>query len=114
MNSLRIREAIMIATEHTQSLTEFRQHATETLDRLDKTGEAEILTVNGEARAVLLSPSAYDHLAREAQLSKDVAMMRRAKKEIAEGKFEDAEVLFDRLHTKLLAMKTAQAKGKRK
>ena len=52
----------MIATQHTQSLTDFRQNANQTLDRLGKTGEAEILTVNGEARAVLLSPacSSYD------------------------------------------------------
>jgi PHD/YefM family antitoxin component YafN of YafNO toxin-antitoxin module len=101
----------MISTEHTQSLTDFRQKATETLDRLNQTGEAEILTVNGEARAVLLSPSAYDDLAREAQLSKDVAMMRRAIKEIDEGKYQEAEVFFDGLHAKLLAMKAAKSKG---
>src|SRR5438874_2509301 len=59
----------MISTQHTQSLTDFRQKATETLDRLNQTGEAEILTVNGEARAVLLSPAAYDELARDADPS---------------------------------------------
>ncbi len=38
----------MIATEHTQSLANFRQTAAETLDRLNQTGEPEIITVNGE------------------------------------------------------------------
>jgi hypothetical protein len=42
----------MIATERTQSLTDFRLKAAETLERLNQTGEAEIITVNGEARAV--------------------------------------------------------------
>jgi prevent-host-death family protein len=57
---------LMIASQHTQSLTDFRQKATETLNRLNKTGQAEILTVNGKARAVLLSPKGYDELARDA------------------------------------------------
>ena len=45
----------MIATKHTQSLTEFRQKANQTFGTfLNKSGDAEILTVNGESRAVLL------------------------------------------------------------
>lgn len=76
----------MVATKNTQSLTDFRQKATETLDRINRTGMAEILTVNGEARAVLMSPAAYDELAREAELARDVAVIRRAAREIKEGK----------------------------
>jgi len=98
----------MIATEHTQSLTDFRLKAAETLERLNQTGEAEIITVNGEARAVLLSPAAYDAMAREYHLTRDVEMMRRALKEIDEGKGLDARVAFDELRAKLLAMKAAK------
>jgi prevent-host-death family protein len=51
-------------------LSDFRQKAGETLDRINRTGNAEILTVNGEARAVLLSPAAYDEIARDAELTR--------------------------------------------
>lgn len=98
----------MISTQHTQSLTEFRQKATETLDRLNRTGEAEILTVNGEARAVLLSPAVYDELAREAQLTRDVAVIRRAMKQIDDGNYVEAETFFGDLRARLLAMKAEQ------
>ncbi len=87
----------MISTRHTQSLTDFRQKATETLDRLNKTGEAEILTVNGEARAVLVAPAVYDELAKEALLARDVAVMRQSMREIDEGKGAEAGEFFDGL-----------------
>jgi len=111
MNSYRIHQAIMLASQNTQSLTDFRQKATETLDRLNRTGEAEILTVNGQARAVLLSPAAYDELAREAQLTRDVTAIRRAIQEIGEGKGQEAGAFFDRLRAELLAMKSRSVKG---
>jgi PHD/YefM family antitoxin component YafN of YafNO toxin-antitoxin module len=95
----------MIATQHTQSLSDFRQKAAETLDRLDKTGEAEIITVNGEARAVLLAPAVYDELAREAQLTRDVAIIRKAMKQIDDGQGMTAEEAFDPIRAELLAMK---------
>ena len=97
----------MVATKHTQSLTDFRQKAAETLDRLNKTGEAEIITVNGEARAVLLSPVVYDEMTRELQLSRDVAAIRRSMKDIEEGKVMEAGQFFDGLQARLLAMKAA-------
>src|SRR5690349_14617842 len=102
----------MIATQHTQSLTDFRQKATETLDRLNRTGEAEILTVNGEARAVLLAPAVYDALAREAQLTRDVGVMRKALQEIKEGKGLNIDTAFDSIRTELLAMKASQKRSK--
>jgi len=101
----------MLATQHTQSLTDFRQKATETLDRLNKTGEAEILTVNGEARAVLLAPAVYDELAREAQLTRDVSMIRKAMREIDEGKGQEAGEFFSKLRSRLLAMKQGKRAG---
>ncbi len=100
----------MLSTEHTQSLTDFRQKATETLDRINQTGEAEIITVNGHARAVLLSPAVYDALAKESLLARDVETIRRAMREVDEGKGQEAGVLFDGLRAKLLAMKAAEQK----
>jgi prevent-host-death family protein len=98
----------MLSTERTQSLSDFRQNAGETLDRLAKTGEAEILTVNGEARAVLLSPAVYDEMARELEISRDVTAIRKAMKEFDEGKGRPAEEFFAELHAELLAMRNAK------
>jgi PHD/YefM family antitoxin component YafN of YafNO toxin-antitoxin module len=101
----------MIATQHTQSLTDFRQKATETLNRLNKSGEAEIITVNGEARAVLLSPAAYDELARDVQLTRDVAFIRKSMKQIEDGNHREAGDFFAGLRTQLLAIKAKQRKA---
>jgi len=46
----------MLAPENTQSLASFRAKITETLDRVNQTSEAEIITVNGEARGVCWPP----------------------------------------------------------
>lgn len=104
----------MIATKHTQSLTDFRQKATETLARLNQSGMAEILTVNGEARAVLMSPTAYDELTREAEQSRDIAVIRQAIQEIEEGKGQEADTFFEGLKAQLLGMKTRRPKRKAK
>jgi PHD/YefM family antitoxin component YafN of YafNO toxin-antitoxin module len=97
----------MLSTEHTQSLTDFRQKATETLDRLNRTGEAEILTVNGQARAVLLAPKVYDELAREAQLTRDAAAIGKAMKQIDEGAGMTSEQVFGPIRKRLRGMKRA-------
>jgi PHD/YefM family antitoxin component YafN of YafNO toxin-antitoxin module len=104
----------MVTSRHTQSLTDFREKATETLDRLDRTGEAEVLTVNGKARAVLLSPMAYDSLMQELEISQDVATMRQAIRESDEGKGRPVAEFFDELHAELLSMKAKQRKTRAK
>ena len=101
----------MIAAEHTQSLSEFRKKAAETIARLNKTGEAEIITVNGEARAVLLSLVAYDELVREAQLSRDVAVIRRSIQQFEAGDSKEVNEFFGEIRIKLLSMKATQGNG---
>ena len=95
----------MIRTEHTQSVSDFKTHYVKTLDRLNRTGDAEILTQNGQARAVLLSPKAFDQLMDDAQLTRDVAMIRQSHAEFERGEAIPAEKVFDELRSKLLAMK---------
>ena len=97
----------MVATKHTQSLTQFRQWATETLERLNRTCDAEILTVNGQAKAVLLSPAVYDELAQGAQLARDTEVMRTAIAQIHGGEGRDADEFFDALRSQLAGAKRA-------
>ena len=103
----------MKLTERTQSIAAFRTTIDETLDRVNQTGEAEIITVDGEARGVLLAPAVYDEMAREAELTRDVEMMRKAMKEIEDGKGLDAREAFDGLRSKLLQMKADQENAAR-
>ena len=98
----------MLTTEHTQSLSDFRKNAAATLERINKSGDAEIITVNGEARAVLISPAVYDEMARKTFLAYDVAAIRKAMKQFDEGKGRPVDEFFDELRGKLLAMKAAQ------
>jgi PHD/YefM family antitoxin component YafN of YafNO toxin-antitoxin module len=91
----------MSRVEHSQSLAEFRQSATQTLDRINRTGEPEILTVDGEARAVLLSPAAYHELSEESALARDVAVIQQSLQEIEQGKARPAGEVFAELRAKL-------------
>lgn len=52
----------MHQTQDVYSLTDFKQNAKEHLDRLRATGRPEILTVNGKAEAVVMTPETYDRL----------------------------------------------------
>jgi len=98
-------------TEHAQSLAEFRDAAAETLERVNRTGEPEAITVDGEVRAMLVPPVVYEELLRDAEEERYAALMRRAVREHEEGKSRPAEEFFDELRAKLLAMKAAQEAG---
>ena len=101
----------MISTQHTQSLSDFRKKAAATIERLNQTGQAEILTVNGEARAVLLSPAVFDDLTREALLAHDAAVIKRSIQQFKEGKGQEADTFLDELRSELLARKAKKTKG---
>lgn len=100
----------MVSTQHTQSLTDFRANATETRERLRQTKEAEIITVNGEAKAVIMSPQAYDNLMGELEFRRDIESMRMSLREVEEGKVMEAGEFFRQLRSRLLEMKTQQEK----
>ena len=97
----------MTGTERTQSLSEFQDTAADTIDRLNRTGEAEALTVDGTPKAVLLSPGIYDEIARDHRLAQAVQMIRRASRETDQAKGLDARPAFDQLRAELLAMDAA-------
>jgi hypothetical protein len=77
-------------------------------ERINRTGEAKILTVNGEARAVLVPPAVYDVMAKETMLAYDVAAIRQSMKEIDEGQCMTVDELHSHLRSTLLAIKTSQ------
>ena len=65
----------MVANAHTQSLPSFQETAAATLDRLKRTGEPEVLTIDGQPRTVLLSLEAFDDLSSLARRAADEQYM---------------------------------------
>ncbi len=95
----------MINLKHTQSVSDFKANYAKTLDRLNRTGKAEILTQNGQAKAVLLSPGAFEQLMDDAQLTRDIAMIRNSHEQYRQGNTRPVHAVFDDLKRKLLSMK---------
>jgi len=92
----------MIRTDHTQSVTDFRANYAQVLERLDTTGDAEILTQNGQARAVILSPKAFDELMADAELARTMAMIRQSEAELSAGKGRQADDAFAQGRARLM------------
>lgn len=80
----------MIRTEDIRKLSDFRQNATSHLDRLTETGSVEVLTVNGEAKGVVMSPKTFDELAERAFQAEVAVKIKRGMEEIEEGQGIDS------------------------
>lgn len=81
----------MITTGNIRSLTDFRKNAKEHLARLAETNEAEVLTVNGEAKGVVMSPESYDELVADAQYARNLRAIRRGLEAVKNGETIPAE-----------------------
>jgi PHD/YefM family antitoxin component YafN of YafNO toxin-antitoxin module len=98
----------MIATENTQSIAEFRESAAGTIERLNQTGEPEYIPVDGEARAVVLSPAAYATMAREISSARDAEVNRRSLQQYRAGEGQELHAFSADLRAKLIAAKDGQ------
>jgi len=84
----------VIRTDNIRSLTDFRTNAKAHLERLAKTKEHEVLTVNGEAKGVVLSPESYDELVAEAEYARNLKAIRRGMDAVKNGDTIPAEKVF--------------------
>lgn len=90
---------------------EFAADPASVLDRLARTGQEEVLTVDGEPRAMVMSMETYAEIMREYWRSIDARSIRRSLKEIEEGKGVPVEQCFAELEVKLAAMKAKQERS---
>ena len=67
----------MIDLANIHSLSDFQRNTREHIRRLKKTGQAEVLTVNGQAELVVQSAAAYQKLLDQADLAESVDILRR-------------------------------------
>lgn len=70
------------------------------MDGLAESGGVEVLTVNGEAKGVVMSPQAFDELAEKAHQAEITAKIRRGMAEIQAGQGIDARQAMGQLADK--------------
>ncbi len=90
----------MIRTDDIRSLTDFRQHAAEHLARLAESGGVEVLTVNGEAKGVVMSPKTFDELAEKALQAEITEKIKRGMEQAKAGQLVDSEEAFREIANK--------------
>lgn len=95
-----------------QSLSDFSQNASQTLERLNQSDEAEVLTVDGQAKAVLISPAAYTEMLEDALLTRDVRSIRKSMEQYKRGEYVLAEDFFKQLERELMARKAQHDREK--
>jgi len=92
---------MMLRADHIQSVSEFKANYTKTLERLNTTGEAEVLTQNGEAKAVLLSPKVFDQLMQDADMYRQATMIRQSIEQHERGEYRDGFAALEDMKQKL-------------
>jgi prevent-host-death family protein len=91
----------MIRTHDIHKLSDFRQKASEHLARLKETGRAEVLTVNGEAAGVVMSPQTYDKLMEEVEMARNLEMIDRGMADVRAGRTRPAREALQEMVEKL-------------
>ncbi len=91
----------MIRTSDIRKLSEFRQNATAHLDRLAKSGGVEVLTVNGEAKGVVMAPHVFDEMADRIEQLETTASIKRGLADVAAGRTRPARAAIQGLAKEL-------------
>ncbi len=91
----------MIRTSDIRKLSDFRQNATAHLDRLAKSGGIESLTVNGEAKGVVMGPRMFDEIADRIEQLETAASIRRGLADVAAGRTRPAKKAIKKLAKEL-------------
>ena len=84
----------MIRTHDIRSLTDFRNNAKDHLDRLALTMQPEVLTVNGQAKGVVLCPAAFDELVADAEYARNLKAILSGLEALKRGETIPAEDVF--------------------
>lgn len=76
--------------EDIQSLSRFKRNTSELMDRLKKTGNPLVLTINGKAELVVQDAAAYQRLCDLADKVEDLAFLGKSKADIEARRVVDA------------------------
>lgn len=92
----------MIAATDVYSLTDFQRNAREHIDRLQESGRAEILTVNGRAEVVVQSAEAYQELLDVVDRAESVLGVHRGLLDLQEDRGADLEEVLKEVRSERL------------
>jgi PHD/YefM family antitoxin component YafN of YafNO toxin-antitoxin module len=87
----------MIRTSDIRKLSDFRANATAHLDRLAETGAIEVLTVNGEAKGVVMAPRVFDAMAERLEKLETTTSVQRGLADAAAGRTGPARAAIEKL-----------------
>jgi prevent-host-death family protein len=73
-----------------QSLSRFKRSSGDLLERMKKTGNPLVLTINGKAELVVQDAAAYQRLCELAEKAVDVAFLAKSKADVDAGRVVDA------------------------
>ncbi len=78
-------------TDDIHSMSEHRANLTDHLRQIQETGRPKIITQNGKAAAVVLSPAKYDELMQKAEFSNDIQAIKKSINEVNANKGKEAK-----------------------
>jgi PHD/YefM family antitoxin component YafN of YafNO toxin-antitoxin module len=82
------------------SLTEFQRNARDHIDRMKQTGQAEVLTVNGQAEVVVQSAAAYQQLVEDAELARSLRVIRKSLEDARAGRMRPMRQALEQIAAK--------------
>ncbi len=89
----------MFQLEDIHPLSDFQRNAKSHLNRVNKTGRPEVLTVNGRAEAVLLGRKAYEQMQNAVEELAAIKSIQTSLGQIAAGKTISAKTVHERLRS---------------
>ena len=84
----------------THALADFQQDAKKHLRRLNKTGQPEVLTVNGKPVVVVQDARSYQRLLDTVEKAEAIAGIKLGLESMARGRGQPVKAVFDRLRRK--------------
>ncbi len=95
-------------------MTDFLRNAKDYAQRLKKTGQPAVLTVNGQAELVVQDAKSYQELLSKAQEADDLRRLQDRVAEMKSGQVRDFDAAFTELETKHLGKKGRSSERARK
>jgi len=76
----------MIQPSDIHTLTDFKRHSTELIERLEESGRPQVLTVDGRPKAVILGVEAFERMSDLADRAEAIEGIRRGLEDVAAGR----------------------------
>jgi PHD/YefM family antitoxin component YafN of YafNO toxin-antitoxin module len=90
-----------ILLDNIHSLSDFQRNTKKYVERMKKTGEPTVLTVNGQAELVMQSAKAYQSLLDSQDLLESIIAIREGLEQVGRGEGMDADEFFGQLEKEL-------------